>query len=266
MVTARKPAPKVAAILTPKKLALTKVAKAVTSWSFSRYGDYKKCPLAFKLKHIDKIAEPKSAAMQRGIDIHNLAEAYVVGKIAKLPPELANFKEEFTKLRKMYKAKKLPMVVEDSWAFTVDWEETQWNNWVQCWVRIKLDCAHYEEGNVMFVTDYKTGKMSEYKNVEYMEQLELYALAALLMAAEPEKVTIKPRLLYLDSGDTYPPVGQEITYTFKDLPKLKKTWEQRVKPMMTATNFPPRANDGCRWCFYGQSGKATKGGPGLCQF
>lgn len=117
----------------------------------------------------------------------------------------------------------------------------------------------------MFVTDYKTGKMSEYKNVEYMEQLELYALAALLMAADPDNVVIKPRLLYLDSGDTYPPPGQEITYTAADLPKLKKVWEQRVKPMMTATNFPPRANDGCRWCFYGQSGKA-KGGPGLCQF
>ena len=260
-----KPAAKVAAILTPKKLALTKVAKAVTSWSFSRYGDYKKCPLAFKLKHIDKIQEPKSAAMQRGIDIHNLAEAYVVGKIAKLPPELALFKDEFAKLRKMYKAKKLPMIVEDNWAFTADWEETQWNDWVRCWVRIKLDCAHYAEANVMFVTDYKTGKMSEYKNVEYMEQLELYALAALLMAADPDNVVIKPRLLYLDSGDTYPPPGQEISYTAADLPKLKKVWEQRVKPMMTATNFPPRANDGCRWCFYGQSGKA-KGGPGLCQF
>mgnify|MGYP000287582546 FL=1 len=179
MATKPKAAP--AALLTPKKAAITKVAKPVTSWSFSRYGDYRKCPLSFKLKHIDKIAEPKSAAMQRGIDIHNLAEAYVVGKLAKLPPELALFKDEFAKLRKMYKAKKLPMIVEDNWAFTAEWEETQWNDWVRCWVRIKLDCAHYEEANVMFVTDYKTGKMNEAKNAEYMEQLELYALAALLL-------------------------------------------------------------------------------------
>lgn len=263
MATKPKAAP--AALLTPKKAAITKVAKPVTSWSFSRYGDYRKCPLSFKLKHIDKIAEPKSAAMQRGIDIHNLAEAYVVGKLAKLPPELALFKDEFAKLRKMYKAKKLPMIVEDNWAFTAEWEETQWNDWVRCWVRIKLDCAHYEEANVMFVTDYKTGKMNEAKNAEYMEQLELYALAALLMAADPDKVVIRPRLLYLDTGDTYPPVGQQVEYTAADLPKLKKLWGQRVKPMMTATNFPPRANDGCRWCFYGQSGKA-KGGPGLCQY
>jgi len=264
-VPAKKAPAKTAALLTPKKAALTKVAKAVSSWSFSRYGDYRKCPLLFKLKHIDKISEPKSAAMQRGIDIHNLAEAYVVGKIAKLPPELALFKDEFTKLRKMYKTKKLPMIVEDNWAFTVEWEETQWNDWVRCWVRIKLDCAHYEEPGVMFVTDYKTGKMNAAKNVEYMEQLELYALAALLMAANPEEVTVKPRLLYLDTGDVYPPPGEEVVYTLANLPQLKKTWNQRVKPMMTATNFPPRANDGCRWCFYGQSGKA-KGGPGLCQF
>ena len=32
--------------------------KPLTSWSFSRYSDYKTCPLKAKLKHIDKIQEP----------------------------------------------------------------------------------------------------------------------------------------------------------------------------------------------------------------
>jgi RecB family exonuclease len=259
MATSSKPGAKTAV-----SKAIDKVSKPVTSWSFSRYMDYSTCPRKFKLKHIDKVAEPKGDAMQRGIDIHNMAEAYVKGTLAKLPKELTSFRDEFVKLRKMYKTKKLPMIVEDNWAFTIDWDETQWNNWTQCWVRIKLDCAHYEERNVMFVTDYKTGKMSDFKNAEYMMQLELYALAALLMSAVDD-VIIKPRILYTDTGDTYPPTGREVTYTRKDLPALMKTWNGRVKPMMTATNFPPRANGTCRWCWYGQAKKA-EGGPGTCQF
>lgn len=245
--------------------AKDRTAKPPTSWSFSRYMDWSTCPRKFKLKHLDKINEPPNAAMARGIEVHNMAEAYVKGTLAKLPPELASFKDEFVKLRAMYKSKKLPMIVEDNWAFDVNWDETQWNNWAQCWVRIKLDCAHYAERNVMYVTDYKTGKMSDFKNAEYMMQMELYALAALLMSSV-EDVTIKPRLLYTDSGQTYPPTGQEVSYTRADLPELMKTWNKRVKPMMTATHFPPRANSTCKWCWYGQTKKTEAGGPGLCEY
>jgi RecB family exonuclease len=234
--------------------------KPLTSWSFSRYQDYKSCPAKAKYKHIDKLKEPPSPAMERGAAIHNLCEQYVKGTLAKLPPELKLFKDEFTKLRKMYKAKKLPMIVEDNWAFTNTWEESTWNDWVNCWVRIKLDCAHYEEANVLYVTDYKTGKMNDFKNAEYMEQLELYALAALLMSAV-EDVTVVPRLLYLDSGDVYPPPGQEVTYTRADLKKLLTEWNKRVKPMMTDTRFAPKPSaNSCRWCYF----SASKNGP--CQF
>lgn len=246
---------------------LTQAAKPVTSWSFSRYSDYKTCPLKFKLKHIDKIVEPKSAAMQKGIDAHNDAEAYIKGTLAKLPPVLAGLKAEFVEMRKLYKAKKFPMIVEDNWAFTVDWTETQWNDWVGCWVRIKLDAAHYITADEMVVTDWKTGKPSDYKNAEYMEQMELYAVAALLMSAR-DNVQVRVRLGYTEVGEIIKPLdknGDEIVYTRKNLPGLMKEWNKRVKPMMTATNFPPRPNSTCRWCWFGQSKKA-EGGPGICQF
>jgi Protein of unknown function (DUF2800). len=261
------PAAKKTVVATKTTNKLTQAAKPVTSWSFSRYGDYKTCPLKFKLKHIDKIAEPKSDAMQKGIDAHNDAEAYVKGTLAKLPPVLSGLKDEFVAMRKMYKSKKFPMIVEDNWAFTAEWEETQWNDWVRCWVRIKLDAAHYVTADEMMVTDWKTGKPSEFKNAEYMEQLELYAVAALLMSAR-ENVRVRVRLGFTEAGEIVVPRdknGDEITYTRADLPRLMKEWNKRVKPMMSATNFPPRANSTCRWCFYGQAGKA-KGGPGLCQF
>ena len=245
----------------------TKV-KPPTSWSFSRYGDYKTCPLKFKLKHLDKISEPKSDAMQRGIDAHNQAEAYVKGEVKVLDPILVGLKSEFDAMRKLYKAKKFPMIVEDNWAFDVNWDETQWNNWADCWVRIKLDAAHYTSANEMMVTDWKTGKPNDFKNAEYMEQLELYAVSALLMSAAGDELRVRVRLGFTETGDIIYPMdskGQEIVYMRKDLVKLKKLWDDRVRPMMSDTTFAPRANNTCKWCWFGQS-KAKLGGPGLCKY
>lgn len=233
----------------------------LTAWSYSRYSDWAGCPLACKLKHIDRIKEPPNAAMERGIAIHTMAEGYVKGTLAKLPPELALFKDEFAMLRKLYKSKKTPMMVEDNWAFTKDWDESRWDDWTHCWVRIKLDCAHYITPVELVVTDWKTGKFSEYKAAEYMTQLSLYALSAMLLHPHLERVQV--RLGFTDQGLMYPPAP--LVYTREDLPKLKKEWNARVKPMMADTKFPPKPNHGCQWCYYGQSGKA-KGGPGICKF
>lgn len=238
--------------------------KPLTSWSFSRYSTYKQCPLKAKFNFIDKINEPPNAAMERGTQIHNLAEDFVKGKIPKLPPELKLFDKDFKALKTMFKKVSQSMVVEDTWAFTKDWEETAWNNWTACYVRIKLDCAHHENDDTLIVTDWKTGKFRVEKNEEYVEQLELYALAALLL--HPHLKAVKPRLGYLDQGIYYPRAEDaELVFTRDDIPKLQKLWNKRVKPMMNDTIFAPRPNNNCHWCWYGQSKKAA-GGPGLCKY
>lgn len=232
--------------------------KKVTSWSFSRYSDYKLCPLKFKLKHIDKITEPKNDAMQRGADVHEKAEKYIKGEIRTLPAELKLFADKFKELRKVYKKVTSGLVVEDNWAFTIDWTRTMWNDWIGCWVRIKLDCAEFEDTETMIINDWKTGKFRADQNEEYVEQLELYGLAALLL--HPHVETVKPRLVYLDTGEIYPPEDKPIIFTRKDIPKLKKLWEKRVKPMMNDLIFPPRPNDKCRWCHF------RKSSTGHCKF
>ena len=78
-----------------------KVIPTVKSWSFSRYSDYKTCPRMFKHKHLDKIAEPKNDAMARGAQVHETAEAYIKGKLTRLPAELKEFADEFKKLRQL---------------------------------------------------------------------------------------------------------------------------------------------------------------------
>jgi len=236
--------------------------KTITSWSYSRYSDYKQCPFKAKLKHVDKLKEPPNEAMARGAQIHNLAEDYLKGKIKTLPKELKAFADEFKKLRKQYKKSINGMVVEDNWAFTKTWDETQWNNWTHCWVRIKLDCAHHEDDITLIITDWKTGKYREDQNDDYLEQLELYALAAFLLHDHIE--IVKPRLVYLDVNTIYPPPEVTIEFTRKDIPALKKKWEKRVKPMLTDTIFAPKPNRFCNWCHFRKANAANGGGQ--CKF
>lgn len=238
----------------PTKIPL----KPVTSWSFSRYHDYKSCPAKFKFKHLLKLPEPQNEAMARGDAIHKLAEKYIKGEGRTLPPELKLLGDEFKMLRALYKKKLSGMVVEDNWSFTNEWHQTRWDDWVKCWVRIKLDCAHVLVDDVMVVTDWKSGKFRPDQNEAYLEQLELYALSALLL--HPRIQQVKPRLGYIDQGLFYPENPEELVFTRADISRLKKLWEKRVKPMFVDKTFAPRPNNNCRWCHF----RKSNGGP--CKF
>lgn len=242
----------------------------ITAWSFSRYSQYKKCPLAAKFAFIDKIKQPQNDAMARGDAIHKIAEAYIKGTSpGKVPEELGHFPNFFKKMRQLYKKKPELITVEDTWAFRKDWSRTTWNDWAGCWVRIKLDLSWIDVTTVAIV-DHKTGKFSPQYNVEeYMEQLDLYATGALLIYAHlgPDLKVI-PALHFLDHEVIYPEPGSTgvRVYTPADLPRLKKEWEKRTKPMLNDKTFAPKPNSLCGWCYFGQAGKIKQGGPGLCKF
>lgn len=230
--------------------------KQITAWSFSRYNTYRQCPYKAKLKFIDKLTEPSTPALERGSQIHQLAEDYLKGKLSRLPPELKAFGETFRALRKRYQKMVSGMTVEDTWAFTKEWDQTTWNDWARCWVRIKLDCAHEEPGDVLIIRDWKTGKFRLPKVEEYVEQLELYALAALLLF--PHLKEVCPVLDFLDEAIEYPrPEDEPLIFTPADIPRLKKLWAKRVKPMLADKRFAPRPNDLCRFCHF----RAANGGP-----
>lgn len=244
----------------PRKIPV----KQITSWSYSRYSTYKQCPLKAKLKFIDKVKEPSSEAMERGLEIHNLAEEYIKGNLRRLPGEFKKFSKLFSELRKKYKKYVINgMVVEDSWAFTKSWDQTVWNDWVGCWVRIKIDCGTLEDdGETIRIRDWKTGKFREEQNEEYMEQLELYNLAALLMLPHVERAVSS--LEYVDVGVSYPPQGEELAHTREDIPALKEKWSKRVAPMLKDTSFAPRPNWSCQWCHFRKDNVANGGGQ--CKF
>lgn len=230
-------------------------SKQFTSWSFSRLSDWRKCPRRAKYKHLDKLPEPKNDAMQRGTDIHKLAEDYVLGKKARLPAELKLLDAEFKSLKDQHKKKKLPVIVEDMWAFDAGWRECAWDDWNNCRVRIKTDVTHYRDETTVVITDWKTGKYREDSAAEYDEQLSLYLVGALIKF--PQAKLITSRLGYIDIGMMYPDEDEATHATQKDLPKLIKQWDRAVKPMLADKSFKPKPSNECRWCPFSRA----KGGP-----
>lgn len=219
-----------------------KTVRKITSWSYSRFSQYNKCPASAKYKFIDKLPEPSNEAMTRGNEIHKLAENYTKGLIKTLPPELIKFKEEFKEL----KASKA--IVEETWAFTKEWMQTTWNDWNNCWLRVKSDAACVD-GTDLYAIDHKTGKPRD----GYEDQLHLTATAGMLKFPHVKKVVTQ--LWYLDAGEMV-----EKTYDAKDVAKMQKDWDKRTTPMLNDTRFAPNPGNHCRWCHFSKS----KGGP--CKF
>ena len=232
----------------------------ITSWSFSRFSDYRQCPAKAKYKHVMKMPEPSNPAMERGILIHKLAEDYIKGKLRALPSELVKFMNLFKALRALYKKKIRTMDVEESWAFTKDWGKTRYDDWTGCHLRIKMDCASQDDDpSTLVIRDWKTGRYRDEQNESYVLQLSLYAVGA--FHTHKHVKTVIPQLVYLDHGIVYPSAStQKTSYTRKELPMLTKDWERRVKPMLNDTVFAPTPSDHCRWCHY----RKSNGGP--CQY
>lgn len=238
---------------TYKSNARSKV-KQFTSWSFTRYSDWKRCPLFAKLKHLDKVSEgPKNPAMLRGAEVAQKSEDYLLKRTNRLAKELSTFKDHY----KFFRAQK-SLVAEESWGFTADWQPTAWDDWNNCKLRVKVDVGYlFLEDNSFNVRDGKTGKFRPEKNEEYMLQLELYVAAG--AAKYPTVDMLTAGLMYTDEGIEYPQ-DEPLTYTMADALKLQKTWDRRIKPMFADRTFAPRPGNYCRWCPY----SASKAGP--CKF
>jgi hypothetical protein len=206
---------------------------------------------------LDKLPVPASSAMSRGSNIHERAEEFITGKRDDLVPELQGYATLFSTLRTGVAEE--TVLAEDSWAFRKDWTVTTYDDWDECWLRVKVDVAQLD-GNRVDIIDWKTGKFSPQWNVQdYELQLELYSLGALAMfGIDLPDIEVSPRLVYLDAGITYPPTPT--TYTLDDLPRLQKEWTDRVQPMLNDRIFAPNPGRLCSWCAFAKD----KGGP--CEF
>lgn len=225
------------------------MSNGITAWSYSRYADYRQCPLKFKLKHIDRLPDPGSPAMQRGNLIHKQAEDYIKAKRKpKLHVNLINVKRELEHCREAGAMAELP------WGFKRDWEWTGRSDWFgpDVWFRAKTDVAISYDDNTGLVGDWKTGR----KYDENREQIELFGAVSLKRFPEWKMVDVRLWYTDVDPGDN------EIQYEFtrKEGELILKDWEKKVVAMFKDKRFAPTPNDKCHWCPFSKA----KGGP--CKF
>lgn len=230
-----------------------KPAPRVKFWSYSAWSLYTKCPAAYRFEKIDRRPAPKGAALIRGQDTHEKAEAYTDGRLRRRPPELDTFDEEFKELRRDYKAGLVRC--EEMISLDRDWNVVTGDPFdPRIWLRVKADAVHFLGDGALRNIDHKTGKVRE----EYVEQLDLQALAALIRYAREWDTPVREcsvELWYLDHGVIKPDDG--MVYTPKDIPRLKKEWTARVKPMFADRRFDPRPSGACNYCHY----RKSNGGP-----
>jgi hypothetical protein len=210
------------------------------AWSYSRWKDHFRCPYYALLRHLVKLQEPKSPALERGGEIDRLATDYLIGKARTLPAPLKLFRAEFARLRKVGAS------AQTKWAVDRSWRIVDFFDWDRAWGRVVLD-SHFVVKTTADVIDFKTGKVYP----ENEEQLELYAVPTFI--AYPLVKQVKTSLWYLDQGE----INGERTYTRELLPTLIKRWEKRLVPMLTDRKFTPKPGDYCRRCHFRQS----NGGP-----
>lgn len=227
----------------------------IANWSPSSLRQFESCPYNLWLARVERQPRPDfdddpKHPLVRGSRIHKEAELYVRGE-GPFTSDLRKFRTQFEELRAKYEDGCVS--VEQDWGFTIDWQPTEYLG-PDCWALIKCDAIVIEDGGVVRVIDYKTGKKFG-KEVIHGHQMQAYAVAA--AARIPSAKLIVCELWYLDEGKS----------TIRKYPRpalnpIKERLSKRAVAMTSAIVFPPKPNRGnCRYCDFG-----TANGTGACAY
>lgn len=211
----------------------------IKTCSFSSLMVYESCAYHAKLARLDKVPDlqPKNHA-DRGTAIHAEAEHYVDGTAA-LTHNLRHFADDLAALAHQYSSGRV--IQEEEWAFDTDWNITDWKSG---WLRLKCDAVCFIDDTHLAVIDFKTGKRFG-NEIKHAEQLQLYAVCALLRY--PDVQTVTTELWYFDQNDK-----ADFVMKRSQLPRFLKMFDRRLHAMTTDTQFKPNPNKySCQYCPYG---------------
>lgn len=212
----------------------------IKSWSFSGLTDFETCQMRAFFDKVKKIPRESSEALDRGNRIHKSIEDYIQGKIDILSSEVKQCHSIIDSLRREYKNGQV--IVEDEWAFNVDWYSTGWRA-SDVWLRMKLDALHWESETHGHIYDWKSGKKfgNEFK---HSQQGQLYAIGAALWFEQLEHLTVT--FAYTDHGETLDKV-----YTRDEALLFLPSWTKRGTRMTSCVDFIPSPSiRNCKFCSF----------------
>lgn len=214
----------------------------VPAWSFSTLEKFEACAYQIYISKVKKIPEPQGEAAARGELVHKAAEDFVNGTRDDLIDELKTYSEKFELLRLLYKEGKVEQ--EGEWAFTIDWERTDWMA-PNCWARVKLDAYVQVSPTECRIIDFKTGKKFG-NEIKHGQQGLLYAIAAFMRNPKLEFAQVE--FWYTDQklADM-----SRKSYTRDQALMFMPGFHSRGVKMTTETNFDPNpSKTNCLWCPY----------------
>lgn len=223
----------------------------VMALSHSRLSDFNSCPHKFKLKYIDKAKNMliddnnKSVHLVRGQNVHKALETYVVKRKSGLEANLA-YSKNLPEVNGT-----IPLIEKYINAFGIDnihperqiCVDAGWNNdeWFskKAYYRAIFDLISISKETAV-ISDYKTGKFTDYTPESGYGQLELSAAIALSIW---NVSAVNTEYLYVDHKQTVTK-----TYTQKDRIRLVEHFDAELVKVNEEKNFDPKKNNFCRWC------------------
>lgn len=217
------------------------------AWSYSAVTSHAKCPKQFRIRRIDKVPEPPSPAMDRGLTIHNDLATYI--STGELPEnaDVALYAPWFPFLNHL---REQGAEAELQVAFNHNWIRCEWFGG-DAWLRVVFDALVWDEATMrVTVVEHKTGK----RYPEHARQMRLYCFAA--MKLYPEARDARCVISYIDEGPARQP---DLVMQRSNMEELEREFREFSQELLTDTLYPARPGFHCRWCAYAKS----KGG--LCE-
>ena len=234
------------------------------SWSFSAWRAWYECPRKYRMDRAEKVwderkrrympAHPDTSprrALERGTEVHAIAEGFLRGEVTGMPRDLELFAEEFREL------KRLGAKPEEDWTFTEKLKRTKYNDWDYAWCRAKTD-AHLLRPPELDIIDFKTGSYPRPERWDYAvkrffndAQKRLYAGIGAVFFPKAKK--IHTGLWYLDEGEI-----DEEEFTTKEAKGFMREWTTEARKMLADEEFPATPSEtSCKYCRF----RTDKGGP-----
>lgn len=216
----------------------------VQSVSFSTLSTYEQCPYAVYLSKVKSIPSVSGPAADRGSDLHNLLENYVLGNVAEVNWKRfksGDYHEPLVEhFRRTHRTKPKACIPEFQMAFTKDLKKTKWGA-KNTWLRAMIDIVIHSSKSDVRLYDYKTG--SNQSAAKHRSQLMLYALLYMLWNEKVENVEVAAVYLDLKLDNFY------TSYTRNDLELYWPRYLARLQQVTEQQSYQPNPNGfTCKWC------------------
>lgn len=207
-------------------------------YSYSKLSTHKKCPARFKYAYVDRIQTPKSESpqMQRGTEIHESVEHFMLGATPQLHPDIhERYGQFFLGLRQSHQC-----FPELAFAINKEFQPVPYDDptaWFRGYFDLKILPLAESQGELI-VYEFKTGGIYD---AEHADQRLKYGTVALVQ--HPEFDRVKVITVYLDKTEF-----REVVYYRMMMKEYEAMLRREISGVEADTVFITKPQFLCRYC------------------